>query len=203
MRIHPRPPAAAAVLLALLALPPVTAILQGRMPLQVLVQLPLLVACGYLLRGTLPAKDRRALAAGDPAGINGLIVATFVLAFWMLPRAMDASVVHGSWIAAKLVTLPLLAGLPLGLSWPRMSFVVRGIACLELIATCLRLGLLYLASPVRLCNNYGLDEQQLTGHCLLAVGAVLLAWVALQLFAGHVRVRQDEPRRGIQVHQEP
>ena len=179
---------ASALLLMLLALPPVSASLQARMPLQLLLQLPLLAACGYLLRAAIPAKGQRVLAACNPAGINGLIVATCVLAFWMLPRVMDASVAHGSWTAAKIVTVPLLAGLPLALSWPRMNFVVRGVVCLELIATCLRLGLLYLASPVRLCNSYGMDEQQLTGTCLLALGAALLFWIALQLMFGHVRI---------------
>lgn len=203
MTIRARAPAAAALLLVLLALPPATALLQSRMPLQLLVQLPLLVACGYLLRGAIPAGGQRALAAGNPAGINGLILASFVLAFWMLPRAMDASVAHGGWTVAKLVSLPLLAGLPLGLSWPRMNFVVRGVVCLELVATCLRLGLLYLASPVRLCNSYGLDEQQFTGHVLLGMGAALLAWIALQLFFGHVRVRPDASAREIQAPQEP
>lgn len=202
MRTDRRAPAVAATLLALLALPPVTTTLQESMPLQVLLQLPLLVLCGYLLRAAISANGKRTLAACNPAGINGLIVATFVLMFWMLPRAMDASVTQGGWTAARLVTLPLLAGLPLGLSWPRMNFVVRGVVCLELIATCLRLGLLYLASPVRLCNSYGLDQQQLTGHCLLAIGAALLAWIALQLFVGQVRVRPDHADQGLRAHQE-
>lgn len=178
----------AAGLLLLLALPPVADGLQSRMQLQLLVQLPLLCAAGYLLRGALPDRLQRALAAWNPLGINGLILASFVLAFWMLPRSMDASASSWAMAAAKWLALPLLAGLPLGLSWPRMNFVVRGLVCMELIASCVRLGLLYAASPARLCNRYLISDQQSTGQWLLMIGAALFLWLALQLFVGHVRI---------------
>ena len=176
---------------AILALPPVVQALQARMQLQLLVQIPLLVACGYLMRGALPERARRAIAAWNPVGINGLIVATFVLAFWMLPRSMDAAVNDWRWAALKLVSVPLLAGLPLGLSWSRMNFVVRGVVCMELIAMCVRLGLLYLASPARLCNNYLIDDQQLTGRYLLIAGIAVFAWITLRLLFGHIQVPAD------------
>ncbi|MBU6470291.1 MAG: hypothetical protein KGL00_01415 [Gammaproteobacteria bacterium] len=69
----------------------------------------------------------------------GLLFATFVTAFWMLPRVLDAA-----------ASEPLLTGLPMGLSWPRMNFVVRGVFLMELIAVFFRFGWLYLISPVRL-----------------------------------------------------
>lgn len=178
----------AAVLLAVLSIPPVASALQSRMQWQMLVQIPLLAAGGYLLREALPRSWHAALDAWNPVGINGVIVATFVLAFWMLPRSMDAAVSDWPWTVAKFITVPLLVGLPLGLSWPCMNFIVRGVVFMELIAMCLRLGWLYLASPVRLCNNYLIDDQQLTGRYLLIAGAALLAWIALRLLFGHIRV---------------
>lgn len=186
----------ALALWVLLALPPVAEYLQTRMQLQMLVQIPLLVVCGYLLRGRVPERWRQAVVAWNPAGINGILVATFVLAFWMLPRSMDATVGSVPWTALKLVTLPLLVGLPLGLSWPRANFVVRGVVCTELIAMLLRLGFLYQDSPVALCNNYLIGEQQRTGQYLLWAGGLLFVWIALQVFVGHIRVEADEPPSG-------
>jgi len=102
----------------------------------------------------------------------------------MLPRSLDAAV-SLPWMAfAKFASVPLLIGLPLGLGWPRMGFVVRGVFLLELIATFFRLGWLYLVSPVRLCNNYLLDDQQRAGETMLVIGSVILAGVLAKLLWG-------------------
>jgi hypothetical protein len=188
-------------LFAVLALPPVAQALQARMQLQMLVQIPLLAVAGYLFRAALSGRWQERIHAWNPVGINGLIVATFVLSFWMLPRSMDAAVSDWLFTVAKFITVPLLVGLPMGLSWPRMNFIMRGVVSMELIAMCWRLGWLYLASPVRLCNNYLIDDQQLTGRYLLAAGVALLAWIALQLLFGHVRVPGgDVPEEGVSRH---
>jgi hypothetical protein len=55
---------------------------------------------------------------------------------------------------------------------------------LELIATFFRLGGLYLVSPVRLCNNYLLDDQQRAGQYMLVIGGVILAGVMAKLLWG-------------------
>lgn len=185
-------PVGAAALFVLLALPPVANALQARMQWQMLVQIPLLAACGYLLRNLVSPRWRTRVAAWNPVGINGVLLATLVLAFWMLPRSMDATVGNGWWTAAKYVTLPLLVGLPLGLSWPRANFIVRGVVSMELVAMLWRLGWLYLDSPMQLCNNYLVDDQQLTGQYLLWAGGALFFWLVLQLFAGHIRVAPAE-----------
>jgi hypothetical protein len=85
---------------------------------------------------------------------------------------------------AKFASVPLLIGLPLGLGWPQMGFVVRGVFLLELIATFFRLGWLYLVSPLRLCNNYLLDDQQRAGQYMLVIGGVILACVLAKLLWG-------------------
>ena len=188
MTVRRRSLAIALALFAVLALPPVAHALQARMQLQMLVQIPLLALAGYLFRAALPDRWKARVHAWNPVGINGAIVATFVLSYWMLPRSMDAAVSDWPYAVAKFITVPLLVGLPMGLSWPRMNFIMRGVVVMELIAMCWRLGWLYMASPVRLCNNYLIDDQQLTGKYLLAAGVALLVWVALQLLFGHVRV---------------
>jgi hypothetical protein len=102
----------------------------------------------------------------------------------MLPRSLDAAVSEPWMALAKFTSVPLLIGLPLGLGWPRMGFVVRGVFLLELIATFFRLGWLYLVSPLRLCNNYLLDDQQRAGQYMLVIGGVILACVMAKLLWG-------------------
>jgi len=53
-----------------------------------------------------------------------------------------------------------------------------------------RLGWLYLVSPVRLCNNYLIDDQQRLGQILIAAGAMLLLWIAWKLLWGRFDLTQ-------------
>lgn len=154
------------------------------MTAQMLVQLPLLAGVGYLLGLALPVRVAASLASWNHRGVTGFVLASLASVFWMLPRLLDASVTEPAVAAIKFLSLPLLVGLPLAQSWPRSSFVVRGVFLLELIATLFRLGWLYLVSPVRLCNNYLLDDQQRLGQILIALGAILLLWIAWKLLWG-------------------
>ncbi len=179
-----RPVAAAAALLLALALPPTRHVLEASMSAQMLLQLPLLAAAGYVLGRALSACIDSTAASWNYHGITGLVLASLASAYWMLPRLLDASVTEPAMAAAKFISLPLLVGLPLALSWLRASFVVRGVFLLELLATLFRLGWLYLISPLRLCNNYLLDDQQRLGQLLLAAGTGLLLWIAWKLLWG-------------------
>lgn len=154
------------------------------MSTQMLLQIPLLIVAGWLLARVFPA---RALARVEPwnrRGITGVVLVTVVAAFWMLPRSLDAATSHPLMVAAKYLSVPLLVGLPLAVSWPRVGFVVRGVFLAEFVATFFRLGWLYLISPIRLCNNYALDDQQRLGRYMLVIGGGLLVWLAWKLVWG-------------------
>lgn len=182
--------AAVALLLALLVLRP---LLEARMTAQMLLQIPLLIGVGMLLARTLPGAWRARLAPWNHGGVSGLVLASLAVIFWMPPRWLDAAAGDPVIDAAKHLSLPLLAGVPLALSWPAAGFVVRGVLLLELIASCFRLGWLYLISPLRLCNNYALADQQLLGTCLLVLGVLLLAWIAYRLLWGRFDGEQFSP----------
>src|SRR3546814_6332231 len=103
------------------------------------------------------------LAAWNWQGVTGLLLASGAMACWMLPRVMDAAATQ-AWVdTVKYLSLPLAVGVPLALSWPAAGFVVRGLFVAEAIATCFRLGGLYLAAPVRLCTIYPIGDQQRLG----------------------------------------
>lgn len=190
---------AGALLWAALALPPVRHALESAMTLHMLLQIPLLaLAGGWLAKGT-PRWLKRSLSAWNHRGISGLLLASLAGLVWMLPLAMDAALDDPRAELAKFLSVPLLVGAPITLSWPRAGFVVRGVVLLEMIATMLRLGWLYLISPVRLCSNYLLDDQQRLGRILLVAAFVVLLILAWKLMWGNVDNRhttRDDARGG-------
>jgi hypothetical protein len=183
--------AAGALLFILLSLPPLRHALEASMTAQMLLQIPLLCVVGWLAADALPARFRAHLDRFNEHGLTGLVLATVAGACWMLPRALDAGATDPLVAAAKYVSVPLLIGLPLAISRPRMGFVVTGVFLAEVIASCFRLGWLYEVSPVRLCSRYLLEDQQRLGMLLLAVGTLLLAGVAWKLVWG----RFDAPAK--------
>jgi len=188
-------PIGGAALLAVSALvPPVRHALESSMTAQMLGQLPLLVAAGALCAPAVPPALRAGIDRWNRGGIAGLLLASLVATFWMLPRSLDASTVRPLMALAKFLTVPFLIGLPFALSWPRMGFVLRGIFLAEVVATCFRLGWLYRVSPIRLCNNYGLDDQQRLGAFMLVLGGGLLTWLGWKVLMGG---GDAEPPEGI------
>lgn len=174
---------AALVYLALLV-PPMRHLLESSMTTQMLLQIPLLIGVGFLLPQALPARLLNIISGYNHQGITGLLLASVAGAFWMLPLALDASVADPLFVAAKYLSVPLLIGLPLALSWPYMGFIIKGVFMLELTATFFRLGWLYLIWPGRLCNNYLLDDQQRLGQYMLWIGGALVLGIAAKLLWG-------------------
>jgi hypothetical protein len=174
----------AALLVLVLLSWPVRRGLEATMTTQMLVQIPLLVAAGWLLSRSFPARVLARVERWNHRGITGLVLATAAAAFWMLPRSLDAATSHAPVAAAKYLSVPLLIGLPFAVSWPRMGFVVRGVFLMEFVASFFRLGWLYLISPIRLCNNYALNDQQQLGGYMLAIGGGVLVWLAWKLLWG-------------------
>ena len=173
-----------------LALPPVRHALEATMALQMLVQIPLLALAGWWLASLLTDRLVDALSAWNRSGISGLLLASLVAVVWMLPRALDAAL-ETPWVAlAKFASVPLLIGMPLAISWPRAGFVVRGVWLVEAIAMAFRLGWLYMVSPVLLCSNYLLGDQQQTGKIMLAIGAAICLLLAWKLMWGNVGIER-------------
>lgn len=200
-RLRPIDAACGAALLFLVLLaPPVKHVLEARMTMQMLVQIPLLVVVGFFIAPALPNRVTAIVDDWNWHGISGLVLATVSSLFWMLPRMLDGSVTDSLVAAAKYASVPLLIGLPLALSWPRMGFIVRGVFLLECIATLFRLGWLYVISPERLCNLYLIEDQQRLGHCLLLIGIALFVGVAWKLVWGRFdphfdAVQEQRPAR--------
>ncbi|NYT78848.1 hypothetical protein H0A71_17790 [Alcaligenaceae bacterium] len=167
-----------------LLLPPVQHTLEATMTAQMLVQIPLLIAIGYFLGRAMAPHLPSWIAHWNHGGVTGLILTSIAGLAWMLPRLLDASVAEPWAMIAKFISVPLLIGVPFGISWPQAGFIVRGVFLLELIATFFRLGWLFMISPTRLCSNYLLSDQQRLGEYLLVIGAGLLLITVFKLVFG-------------------
>ena len=154
----------------LLALPPVAELLERRVLTQAALQIPGLALAGFLIGASLPARCR-ALGGWNADGLPGLLCGACVLMLWMLPRAMDASLADLRVELLKYASLPLAAGLPLALAWPRLGFVARGFVWANALSMLATLGWLYRVAPTRLCSYYLLDDQHQLGSLLFAVCA--------------------------------
>lgn len=172
--------------------PPLRHHLEATMTRHMLIEIPLLAVVGWSIAQALAPRLRVRLAAWDRGGISGLLLVSFASLVWMLPRALDAAL-DVPWVtAAKFLSVPLLIGAPLAVSWPRAGFVVRGVILLEAIATAFRLGWLYIASPERLCANYLLGDQQRLGQWLMGIGLAIIAALAWKLVFGQWNFRDSK-----------
>lgn len=172
------------LLWGLLALSPLRQLLESSMRLHMLLQLPLLAALGAVAALQLDEAAQRRLSGwlgGTPAC---LLLALFTSTYWMLPRALDAALGDTAAEIAKFISLPLGLGLPLALVWQRIGAVGRGFILTKLISMLAFGGWLYIAAPLRLCNNYLLDEQTSAGWLMLQLAALLfITWLTRLLFA--------------------
>lgn len=160
-------------LFALMWFEPLRAGLERDMALHMAVQLPLLIALGVLIASALRRWEPRFLVEADWLGIPGLLLVVFVTSFWMLPRMLDWSLADPLIDLLKFLSITLLAGLPLGLSWRRMPGLGRAFVWANFIPKLGAVGGLYLAAPARLCAFYRLDQQAVAGWTVIALTTVL------------------------------
>lgn len=177
-------------MLAALALPPVVAALESSMTGHMLVQLPLLAIAGGLVGRGFAWPQGWSAAGFNAGGVAGVLLATFAMAYWMLPRTLDLALTETAAETAKFASLPLLVGLPIAASWPLAGPLVRGLVWAHLVAMLSTLGWVYQAAPVRLCVGYRLDQQQTLSTALLVVAALMALVVAIRAVNGPVARRR-------------
>lgn len=141
-----------------------------------LVQFPLLGGVGFALGRRISLPERWTGAA--------VIIGIATVFFWMLPRSLDSALTSWTMHLAKFTTLPLAAGLPLTLAWPRLHRVLRGFVKAETISMLGVLGFLYTHAPIRICNSYLITDQVRLGFGFFWVAAALAILWSLPVFLG-------------------
>ena len=181
--------AAAALALALaLSVPPLRVVIEQSMAWHMVFQMPLLVLAGWLAaRSLLPKFSMRAMramrswASFNQFGLTGFMAAQIIVAYWMLPSAIDRAVVLPAFDAAKLLTL-FIAGILLAGAFKRAPAALQLFFMGYWVSMMCWLGSYFATTDLRLCNAYSLQSQINTGWGLLALGAALgIAWVVSML----------------------
>jgi hypothetical protein len=161
------------------ALPPLGPWLMQSMLTHMLVQIPLIffVAAGLAYRH---AVDRPAILRWNAEGAPGLLSATFCLAYWMTPIALDHAAADPAWEAAKIASLAA-GGWIAGISWQQASNVAKIFYLGNMVWMSITAGMLYQESDQRLCNAYLWDDQEVTGRALVLVSIVFaIGWLMVK-----------------------
>jgi hypothetical protein len=170
------------VLWLVLALPFVRDLLQAQMWTHMMLQLPALAICGALMASAFAPDDHTPQHPWNAHGITGLSFCALVLTLSMVPRVLDMAVTDATWNASKFIGLTL-CGMAWRVSWRPAAWVLQGFFLGNVLPMMAVVGYLYQDMPVRVCNAYGLQDQQRTGLLLntfVVVVATAWLWRALR-----------------------
>jgi len=172
-------PAGSAALLALaLSVPPLRSVIEQSMAWHMVFQMPLLVLAGALAARALPGL---ALPGKWPSfnlfGLTGFMAAQGIIAYWMLPSAIDRAVVNPGFDVFKLLTL-FFSGILLRGAFQRAPLALQLFFIGYWVSMMCWLGIYFATTTLRLCNAYSLESQSATGWGLLALGLLLgIVWL--------------------------
>jgi len=173
------------VLFILLALPPVAGLMESLMIAHMHMQMPLLVASGFLMAKWGQIRFPRFWERWNANGVPGILLFAIVAVYWMLPRAMDEALAFPGMEAFKFVSLSLLCGMPLRDSWPKIGYAAKSAVIIGFTLLFAGMGLLYVIAPVQLCNNYLLLEQIALGWGFLTTAFCMVIFIIYHVFTRH------------------
>lgn len=174
-------PFVAFLLLVVLALPPVTTLLESIMVIHMHMQMPLLVISGFFMAPFFQSRFPGFFEKWNRNGLPGITLFTIIMIYWMLPRTMDEALTLPSVEVFKFISLPFLAGVPLRDSWKKLKPTGKNIILYSFTIMFLGMGWLYIASPVQLCNNYLVIEQITLGWGFIAMAIGMIIYLIYQI----------------------
>ncbi len=166
-------------LLALsLSVPPLRSLIEQSMFWHMVVQMPLLVLAGWLTMSAWPRRSApQFMAAWNVYGLNGFFLTFLILAYWMLPSAIDRAVVLPQADVLKLLTL-FVGGALSKHAIDRSPTVLQLFFVTLTVSMLIWLGFYFITTELRLCNAYSLASQISTGWGLIGLGiAAGSAWL--------------------------
>ena len=160
-----------------LSIPPLRRVIEQSMAWHMVFQMPLLVLGGWLaVRALPPYFSAPVVASFNQFGLTGFMAAQVIVAYWMLPSAIDRAVVLPSVDAVKLLTL-FITGMLLADAFKRAPGALQLFFMGYWVSMMAWLGIYFATTDLRLCNAYSLQSQSNTGWGLLALGIALgMAW---------------------------
>jgi len=172
-----------------------------KLPLtHILIQLSLLICVGYLLVEEKSKKIGEGNKINDwnKGGGASLLIAIFTIAYWMLPRSIDAAISSGTMELLKFLTVPLLIGVPLKLGWGRAHPILKGFLKAQAISMLGVAAFIYIHAPIRICNSYLENAQQDLGYGFLYTAIALsIIWSAPLFLSQKIKKRTVQSFKGL------
>src|SRR5262245_44394430 len=168
--------------------------LEGDMARHMLVEFPLLMASGAGLAKVAAPRVTAAIERIDRLGLTAWTFTSLVLAFWMIPAALDAAIASAPVNAAKYASL-FAAGFAAYGAMARSPRVLQAFFIGNLVWMTATVGLVYQDAPRQLCLYYRVDAQVWAGRGLVVVSlAVAAAWLYAVLRTEALHRSPDIPR---------
>lgn len=153
--------------------------LEANMARHMLIELTVLVIAGAGLGSAIPKRLDMLIGRCNQLGLSGFVLASLTLAYWMIPAALDAAVLHGPVNAAKYTSL-IVCGALLPSSFRAGPLAVQAFFVGNLGWMMATVGLIYQNNPQQLCVNYLVDEQSAAGEGLVAAAVIVACtWCAI------------------------
>lgn len=162
-----------------MSLPQLRSVIEQGMAWHMAVQMPMLVAGGWLAWSPSRSGSARSGAADHPwdaFGLTSFLLSLLILAYWMLPSAVDRAVVLPQADLLKLGSL-FGSGLLLRRAAARAPAELQLFFVGSTVSMLLAAGATLVSSGQRLCNAYGLESQWNAGAALMVLaGGLGAAW---------------------------
>lgn len=163
-----------------LSLPPLRVLIEQSMVWHMVVQMPMLILAGWLIAQELPSPPSM-IMRWNRLGLTGALTAQLILAYWMLPMAIDRAIILPISDIAKVLSL-LVCGLALRDTFLRAPVVVQVFFVGYGVSMLLGLGIYFTQTELRLCNAYSQDSQIATGQGLIALAILTtVMWLVAHL----------------------
>ena len=175
--------AASSTLVAIaFSVPPLRQVIEQSMAWHMVFQMPLLVLGGWLAERALqPGFSFPVLVRFNHFGLTGFMAAQVIVAYWMLPSAIDRAVVLPAVDVLKLLAL-FISGMLLADAFKRAPGELQLFFMGYWVSMMAWLGIYFATTDLRLCNAYSLESQSNTGWGLLALGVAPGAAWTLSMF---------------------
>src|SRR5699024_3406373 len=135
------------ILFVFLMLPPVAQLLESIMIIHMHMQMPLLIAAGFLMAPFFQKKFPDLFNKWNARGYAGILLFMIIMLYWTIPRAMDEALTIPAIQIFKFISLPFLAGVPLRDSWKKLSKFGKNTIFVSFLVLFAAMGILYIASP--------------------------------------------------------
>lgn len=153
-----------------LSVPPLRVLIEQSMVWHMAVQMPLLIVGGWWSMKAGPhTRWSRALATWNRYGLTGFSASLGIIAFWMLPVAIDRAVVLPAADAFKLLML-FACGALLQHSFKRAPAVLQLFFVGTVVSMMTWLGIYFATTDLRLCTAYLLQSQLNAGVAIVGLG---------------------------------